>query len=155
MDGSPSAHPGATKHHVRTWLAACALFVLVAVGTLVYEFRWIPTVVSNNADDARRTGTKAMVDVLDAAIQAYAKRHGQLPPSLDTLLASDPANGRKPYVETNTGLGDAWGHDLAIVEGTDPGTYEVVSYGKNGVSDGFSRELGFDADISSRRPIDR
>lgn len=123
-----------------------AIAILGILGTVVITSLW------DAVDDARQTGTKTKLDSVKSVVQQYKKSHNELPTDLMVLTEEDPRHGNKPWL-TEDDLRDTWGNLMVIKLGERPGEFEIVSFGGDGVDNGFTLDLGYDRDLSSNRPL--
>ena len=117
------------------------LVVIVIISTLTGI---VAPRVHQQIDRSKWNLTKPKMDPIETAIDAYYVNCGRYPGSLYDLLEN-------PGIETWSGpylkpkqLKDPWGFDYEYVPvGTiNPGGYDIISYGKDGVlgGDGYNAE---------------
>lgn len=123
-----------------------AIAILGILGTVVIAALW------DNVDDARQTGTKTKLDTVKSTVQQYKRLHNELPRELSVLTEDDPRHGNRPWL-TEDDIRDTWGNFMVIKMLDRPGQFEIVSFGGDGVDNGFDLSLGFDRDLSSDRPL--
>ena len=130
--------------------AAAVLVVSVAglgvIGTVMIAAMF------ESVDDARQTGTKIKLDSVKTIVQQYQRDCGDLPRDLPELAVPDPRHGNCPWL-TADDLRDTWGNPMMIKLGELADAFEIVSFGADGVENGFGFELGYDRDLSSDRPL--
>jgi general secretion pathway protein G len=126
-----------------------AIAILGILGTVVISKVW------DNIDEARQTGTKTKVDMVHQQVESYRRKHNATPQDLNVMLEADVMNNGRAYFDNPEDLLDAWNNPLYILPYGDgrPGEYQIVSYGANGVQDGYGIDLGLDRDISSKMPL--
>jgi general secretion pathway protein G len=79
--------------------------------------------------------TKVQMQQIEDAISAYRTKNGELPPALTDLVGE--------FIDSNRVPRDAWDNPYDYIRGDDGNTYELISYGADGVEGGE----GEDADI--------
>jgi general secretion pathway protein G len=90
--------------------------------------------VKDNVERFRATAdveqTKAQMRAVEAAIATYRLQRGELPPTLDALVGPDGT------LDTEQVPLDAWGFPLRYEPGADGKTYELASFGSDGLEGG-------------------
>ncbi|MBS0193613.1 MAG: type II secretion system protein GspG [Proteobacteria bacterium] len=122
-------------------IACMATFAILIGIPIVYL---IVARVAGAADQAKYHLAQTQVDSIASKIEQYQSDTGALPPNLDALVTTPGGvNGwLGPYAKESE-LKDPWGHPFEYrVPGTH-GTYDLMSYGRDGKPGGD----GVDADI--------
>ncbi len=127
--------------------------LLVAIAILGILTATVVTTVWQHLDRANQTGTKGKLDTVHEILQTYKTKHGEVPDDITKLLEDDPRNNMKAWL-TADDIKDTWGHQMVIKLGDKNGEFEVISYGEDGIENGFGPELGINRDISSRLSLD-
>lgn len=119
--------------------------ILIVVGLIAAIMAFAATQIFGGADraNARLAGTQ--LEALAAKIEQYRMDTGQLPQSLEHLVANPGQPGwLGPYVRRSEDLLDPWRRGVQLrTPGRDGGEFELVSLGADGQPGGD----GVDADI--------
>jgi general secretion pathway protein G len=123
-----------------------AIAILGILGVVVVQSLW------DNVDDAKQVGAKTKVDQIKTTVMQYRRKHNELPNELSILTEEDPLNGNRRWLQPDE-LRDTWNNLMVIKKGERPGEFEIISYGEDGIENGYDLSLGFARDISSNRPL--
>ncbi|MBM4014575.1 MAG: prepilin-type N-terminal cleavage/methylation domain-containing protein [Planctomycetes bacterium] len=124
-----------------------AIAILGILGMVVVSSLW------DNVDDAKQIGAKTKVDSIKTMVMQYRRIHNDLPGDLSVLTEEDPRHGNRPWLQSDE-IRDTWGNQMIIKKGDRPGEFEIISFGADGIENGFDLTLGYERDISSNRPLD-
>lgn len=123
-----------------------AIAILGILGTVVVTTLW------DAVDESKQTGTKTKLDQVKQTVMRYRNKHGDIPDDLSRLVEADPLNGQRPWLSEED-LRDTWNNLMVIKRGERSGEFEIISFGADGVENGFDLGLGFDRDLSSNLPL--
>ena len=128
--------------------------MLVVITVIAILASLVTPMVFRNVGDAKVSATKAQIELLGLALDAYRLDNDYYPSSAQGLAAlertpeGDPAaaNWRGPYLKKGVPL-DAWGRAYLYKSPGEqnPESYDLLSYGRDGTPGG----TGDDADLTS------
>ena len=128
--------------------------LLVVITVIAVLAGLVSPMVFRNVGDAKVSATKAQIELLGLALDAYRLDNDYYPSSAQGLAAlerkpeGDPAavNWRGPYLKKGVPL-DAWGRSYLYKSPGEqnPESYDLLSYGRDGTPGG----TGDDADLTS------
>ena len=128
--------------------------LLVVITVIAVLAGLVSPMVFRNVGDAKVSATKAQIELLGLALDAYRLDNDYYPSSAQGLAAlerkpeGDPAAGnwRGPYLKKGVPL-DAWGRNYLYKSPGEqnPESYDLLSYGRDGTPGG----TGDDADLTS------
>ncbi len=124
-----------------------AIAILGILGMVVVTSLW------ENVDNAKQIGAKTKVDQIKTMVMQYRRVHNELPNDLSVLTEEDPRHNARPWLQPDE-IRDTWGNQMIIKKGDRPGEFEIISYGADGIENGYDLTLGYERDISSNRPLD-
>lgn len=120
-----------------------AIAILGILATIALNEVW------GNIDTAEVETTKVKLRQLHNIVEQYYRKNRSLPRDLDELMNVDPRNLNKAWVINEDVLYDAWDNPFEIRVGDRTGEFWIVSFGADGMENGFEADLGMDADLSS------
>jgi general secretion pathway protein G len=128
--------------------------LLVVITVIAVLAGVVSPLVFRNVGDAKVSATKAQIELLGLALDAYRLDNDYYPSSsqglgaLDRLPSGEPAapNWRGPYLKKGV-PDDSWGRPFIYRSPgeANPESYDLLSYGRDGKSGGS----GEDADLTS------
>lgn len=134
--------------------------LLVVITVIAILAGLVSPMVFRNVGDAKVTATKAQIDLLELALDAYRLDNDYYPSTaqglaaLDTIPAGDPVprHWRGPYLRKGVPR-DGWGRDFAYRSpgATNPESFDLVSYGRDGLPGGTGEDADLGAAVATRR----
>lgn len=116
-----------------------AIFLLGLIGISV------PNPVVSSLDPDETETAKRQIRALEKALERFLYDHGRYPTTHEGLgaLVRDPGslNWAGPYLPTPGITGDPWGRPYMYISPGDHGSYDVWSFGADGLPGGARRDV--------------
>jgi general secretion pathway protein G len=128
--------------------------ILVVITVIAILASIVSPMVFRNVGDAKATAAKAQIELLGLALDTYRLHNDRYPTTAQGLAAlmarpvgePEARDWRGPYLKQGV-PDDPWGrpYHYTCPSATDPEGYDLLSYGRDGVSGG----TGEDADVTA------
>jgi general secretion pathway protein G len=131
-------------HYARSAQGFTLMEIMIVVVLIAAIASFAFTRILGGSDRAKVHLAQAQVDTMAGKIDQYQQDVGSLPPTLEALVKApgNSAGWLGPYAKEQE-LKDPWGHALEYHVPGESGSFDLVSYGKDGKAGGDS----VDADI--------